>query len=141
MFTQSEEARIVGAIQEAERGTSGEIRLYVEDFCLRDHPVERAEEVFHLFGMHNTQNHNAVLLYIAPKSRHFAIWGDIGIHQKVGFGFWEAEKQLLREHFRRDEAGEGVVQCIQLIGHQLQTHFPSDTLDGHNELPDDIIYG
>ncbi len=141
LFTQDEEARIAAAISAAERGTSGEIRLFVEDFCLRDHPVERAAEVFQLFGMYNTKQRNAVLLYLAEKSRHFAIWGDTGIHERVGLQFWEAEKRLLREYLLRDEKAEGVCQVIQLIGEQLSRYFPTDDHHNENELPDDIIYG
>ena len=87
LFSKEEEQRITSAIKTAERKTSGEIRLFVEDVCFRDHPVERAEEVFQLFGMFNTKNRNAVLIYLAEKSRHFAIWGDSGIHELVGFQF------------------------------------------------------
>ena len=43
LFTKEEEARIVQAIRAAERRTSGEIRVFVEDFCDRDHPVARPQ--------------------------------------------------------------------------------------------------
>lgn len=141
LFSKEEEMRILEAIQLAEQGTSGEIRLFVEDFCLRDHPVERAEEIFQLHGMYHTQARNAVLIYLAEKSRHFALWGDTGIHERVGFQFWEAEKKLLREYLSRDEAAEGVCQIIRLIGEKLCTHFPFDGPHNDNELPDEIIYG
>lgn len=141
LFTKEEESRVMSAIRAAERGTSGEIRLFVEDFCERDHPVERAEEVFQLFGMFNTKERNAVLIYLAEKSRQFAIWGDAGIHERVGFQFWEHEKQLLREHLQHDEAAEGVCKAIYLIGSRLREHFPTDENLDDNELPDEIIYG
>lgn len=141
LFSKEEEARILQAIRAAESGTSGEVRLFIEDFCMRDHPVERAEEVFQMFGMFHTKNRNAVLLYLAEKSRHFAIWGDAGIHQKVGYQFWEAEKKLLREHLQQDDAVGGVIEVIALIGHRLRAHFPSDDKDNENELPDEILYG
>ena len=141
LFSKDEETRILEAIRTAERGTSGEIRLYVEDFCLRDHPVERAEELFQLHGMYHTQSRNAVLIYLAEKSRHFALWGDTGIHERVGFQFWEAEKRLLREHLLRDEAAEGVCHIVQLIGEQLRANFPFEGPHNDNELPDEIIYG
>ena len=141
IFTKEEEARILAAIRAAEQVTSGEIRLFVEDFCDRDHPVERAAEVFHLFGMFNTKQRNAVLLYIADKSHHFAIWGDSGIHERVGFQFWDAEKQLLREYLQQEKASEGVCRVIEQIGEQLRHHFPADPKDNDNELPDEIIYG
>lgn len=140
LFSKEEETRITSAIQTAEKGTSGEIRIFVEDFCLRDFAVERAEEVFQLFGMFNTRDRNAVLIYLAEKSRHFAIWGDAGIHEKVGFQFWEAEKKLLQEHFQADAAADGVCKAIEMIGNRLREYFPSDD-NNENELPDDIIYG
>jgi len=142
LFSKEEESRITAEIRQAERGTSGEIRMFVEDFCLRDHPVERAAEVFQLFGMYNTAARNAVLVYLAEKSRNFAFWGDTGIHDRVGFQFWTIEKQLLRDYLQRDEAAEGLCQVIRQIGDKLRIYFPAvddDTND--NELPDDIIYG
>jgi uncharacterized membrane protein len=82
------------------------------------------------------------LIYLAEKSRHLAIWGDSGIHERVGFQFWEHEKQLLREHLQQGDGVEGIRKAIYLIGGRLRDHFPSDDLgDDHNELPDEIIYG
>lgn len=142
LFTKEEEARIVQAIRAAERRTSGEIRMFVEDFCDRDHPVERAAEVFHLFGMFNTKARNAVMIYLAEKSHQFALWGDTGIHEHVGFQFWETEKRILREHLQRDEAAEGMCLVIEQIGERLREHFPAaDDDKNENELPDEIIYG
>ncbi len=141
LFTKEEESRITSAIREAELGTSGEIRLFVEEFCMLDQPVQRAEEVFQLFGMFNTKERNGVLIYLAEKSRHFAIWGDSGIHERVGFQFWEQEKQLMREHLQHDEAAEGICKAIGLISDKLHEFFPADENDNANELPDEIIYG
>ncbi len=140
LFSKEEEAHILEAIRWAERETTGEIRVFVEEFCQRDHPVERASEVFHLFGMYNTKYRNAVLIYLAEKSHHFAIWGDVGIHEQVGFQFWDAEKQLLRDHFVAGEYAQGISKVIKQIGQQLQQHFPEMPGD-ENELPDAIIYG
>jgi len=141
LFTKEEEARIVQAIRAAERRTSGEIRMFVEDFCDRDHPVERAAEMFQLFGMFNTKERNGVMIYLAEKSHQFALWGDTGIHERVGFQFWETEKRILREHLQRDEAAEGMCLVIEQIGERLREYFPADDDKNENELPDEIIYG
>lgn len=141
LFDKDDETRIAHAIRTAERGTSGEIRLFVEDYCMRDHPIERAQEVFQLFGMFNTKDRNAVLIYLAEKNRQFAIWGDAGIHERVGFQFWENEKKLIREYLQRDEAAAGVSKAILMIGDRLREYFPVDENEDDNELPDDIIYG
>lgn len=142
LFSKDEEADIVAAINDLERITTGELRLYVEDFCMRDHPVERAAEIFHLFGMHNTAERNGVLVYLAEKSRHLAIWGDTGINDRVGYEFWDEEKKLLREHLQHDQAAKGLQEVIRQIGQKLQAFFPADPNNPNvNELPDDIIYG
>lgn len=141
LFTQEEEVRIQEAIRAAERLTSGEIRLYVEDFCDREHPVERASELFQLFGLFNTRQRNAVLIYVAEKSRVFAIWGDSGIHARVGYQFWDAEKELLKAHLQQDAACAGICLVIEQIGERLKEYFPADPHDNENELPDEIIYG
>lgn len=142
LFSQEEEHRITSAIKAAERRTTGEIRLFVEDFCLRDHPIQRAVEIFEQFGMFNTRARNAVLIYLAEQSRHFAIWGDEGIHDRVGFKFWEDEKRLLREELQQGSPADGLCKVIFQVGEKLQLHFPaSDTEHNDNELPDDIIYG
>ncbi|MBK6932263.1 MAG: TPM domain-containing protein [Saprospirales bacterium] len=141
LFTQEEEARIQEAIRSVEQLTSGEVRLYVEDFCDREHPVDRASELFQLFGMFNTRQRNAVLIYVAEKSRVFAIWGDSGIHQRVGFQFWDAEKELLKTHLQKEQACTGICLVIAQIGDQLKQNFPADPDDNENELPDEIIYG
>ena len=141
MFTKQEEKQITQSIKAAEQQTSGEIRLFVEDYCLADDPVFRAAELFEALGMTKTKARNGVLLYIAPQSRQFAIWGDTAIHEKVGTDFWVAEKQLLRERLQKEAAVEGICQVIVAIGEQLKGHFPADPGDNENELPDEIIYG
>ncbi len=142
LFTPEEDRQIVGHIAAAEKRTSGEIRVFVEDFCFRDHPVERAAEVFVLFGMQNTRHRNAVILYLAQKSHHFAIWGDEGIHQRVGLDFWHTEKGILRTALQNEQAAAGVCAVIDQIGEKLALHFPPSPEDeDKNELPNEIIYG
>ncbi|MBL7776626.1 MAG: TPM domain-containing protein [Saprospiraceae bacterium] len=141
LFTKEEEAGILQAIRQAEQATSGEIRVFVEAFCDRDHPLERAAEIFHLNEMYHTKVRNAVLIYVAEKSRMFAIWGDAGIHEKVGYQFWDAEKQLMQTYLRRGQAAEGISLVITQIGEQLKHFFPANPADNENELPDAIIYG
>jgi uncharacterized membrane protein len=140
-FSESDEQHIVLAIRDAENASSGEIRLFVEDFCLQDDPLDRAAAIFHKAGMDKTRERNGVLVYLAPKSRHFAIWGDEGIHQAVGNSFWNAEKQLLTDYLREDRATEGICAVIRQIGDKLKTYFPADPHHNPNELSDDILYG
>lgn len=141
IFSKTEEQAVVRAIKAAETKTSGEVRVFIEEVCDAEHPLERAAVLFQEYEMTNTRERNGVLLYIATASRQFAIWGDSGIHQRLGQQFWEAEKHLLRQFLQQDKACEGVCAVISKIGDALKTHFPAHSNDNPNELPDDIIYG
>ncbi|PUZ22167.1 TLP18.3, Psb32 and MOLO-1 founding protein of phosphatase [Chitinophaga costaii] len=139
-FTEPEKARLIQAIRQAERLTSGEIRLYIESRCAYVDPLDRAKEVFGPMGMANTRLQNGVLLYVALLDKQFAILGDSGIHQKVGQEFWQAAAGKLKEHFSRGQVVEGLEACILEIGQSLRLHFPHLAED-ENELPDDIVFG
>ncbi|HEX5551643.1 MAG TPA: TPM domain-containing protein [Chitinophagaceae bacterium] len=139
-FTEAESEEIVEAIREAERMTSGEVRLFVEHRCQFVNAMDRALEVFAKLQMQQTQHRNGVLVYIAIKDRQFAILGDEGIHQKVGENFWKGQAAGLRNCFREGKVVEGIARCIREIGASLQHHFPYES-DDDNELPDNIVYG
>ena len=140
-FSKEEEKQIVTAIQEAEHQTSGEIRIYVESRCRFVDPLDRAAEVFNLLKMGNTKAHNAVLIYLAVKSRQMAIFGDQGIHEKVGDDFWKKEVMHIISQFQKDHYGDAMAKVIHDIGDALKYHFPFDRRTDINELPDDIVFG
>ncbi len=139
MFTEEEKQRIVTAIQEAERNTSGEIKLHVEPKCLSE-LMQRAQEVFVHLEMNRTQLQNGVLFYIALDDHKFAILGDAGIDAVVPDDFWESTKELMRDHFRQQKLIEGICAGIEKAGQQLKAHFPFQSTD-KNELSDDISFG
>ena len=140
-FTPTEKEAIVEAIRTAELRTSGEVRIYIEGRCKLVNPVHRAKEIFFGLKMDNTYQRNAVLLYVAMKDRQLAIYGDEGIHQKVGYDFWNAEVKTMLSHFNQQNFTQGFVQIIHDIGEALITHFPYDHKEDKNELPDDIVFG
>jgi uncharacterized membrane protein len=140
-FSEEEKKQIVTAIGEAEQQTSGEIRLYVESRCRFVDPLDRAAEVFAILKMGKTSNHNAVLIYVAVKDRQLAIFGDQGIHEKVGEEFWKKEVIHILSQFQRDHYAEALTKVIHDIGAALKYHFPYDRQTDINELPDDIVFG
>jgi len=140
LLTEAERQQLVQAIREAERLTSGEIRLYVESHCKYVNPMDRAKEIFAQLGMNKTKRSNGVILYIALRDRQFAIFGDKGIHEKVGSAFWVKEGELLVSHFTRNDYIGGIEACIREIGESLCQYFPFEG-DDENELPDDIVIG
>ena len=140
-FTDAETEQIVGAIREAERRTSGEIRVFVESRCGYMDAIDRAMELFLQLKMEKTDDRNAVILYVAIKDRQLAVFGDEGIHQKVGTEYWFKEVQLMISNFNKENYAEGIRQCVIDIGEALHYHFPYDNDTDKNELPDDIVFG
>ncbi|MES2779408.1 MAG: TPM domain-containing protein [Bacteroidota bacterium] len=138
-FTDTEQQQIVEAIKQAELNTSGEIRVHIEPTCEGD-PYERAQKVFESLGMDATDLKNGVLFYVAYTSKKFAILGDKGIHEKVSQQFWDAEKELLLQHFKEGSYAEGLIKAIGDAGQKLKTYFPY-AADDTNELSNDISFG
>ena len=99
-LTAKEEEEIVLAIQQAERNTSGEIRVHIEKTTAISH-YDRALEVFQMLKMFNTQQRNGVLLYIAVDDHKFVIYGDEGINAVVPTDFWETTKEVIQNQFKQ----------------------------------------
>lgn len=130
------EAEIVEAIREAEKDTSGEIRVHLE-YEDRGDPYLRAQEVFCRLKMDNTRQRNGVLLYVAVHARHFVILGDKGIDRVVPPDFWNTTRDLMQGHFRKGAFKEGIIAGVLSAGQQLKAHFPWRS-DDQNELSDAI---
>jgi uncharacterized membrane protein len=140
-FSPAEKARVIEAIRLAEQRTSGEIRIFIESRCRFVDPLDRAAELFWALQMDRTQDHNAVLIYVAMKDHQVAIYADRGIHEKVGEIFWRKEVIAMTTHFRENHYADALLEVINDVGEALYIHFPFNRDTDKNELPDDIVFG
>lgn len=140
-FTAEEKLGIVEALRNAEHMTSGEVRVFVESRCSYMDAIDRAAELFFKLEMDETFDRNAVLVYVAIKDRQLAVFGDEGIHKKVGGEFWNSEVQKMISSFNNDNYAEGIKEVVIDIGEALTKHFPYNNDTDKNELPDDIVFG
>lgn len=138
-LTAEQQETVVAAVRLAERGTSGEIRIHIDEECEGD-PIYRAEEVFFKLGMNRTERRNGVLIYLACNSRVFAIIGDKGINDIVPEGFWADVLSEMGKRFREGSYAEGLAEAAASIGIKLQQYFPIQA-DDINEQPDEISFG
>ncbi|TFG96187.1 MAG: TPM domain-containing protein [Calditrichales bacterium] len=138
-FSKSDKARIVEAIRDAEKQTSGEIRVHLESTCKTD-TLERAVKVFEKLKMHETQLHNGTLIYLAVKDKKFAIFGDKGINETVPENFWQDVRDCMRGEFNQGKFAEGLIAGIGMVGQKLKEIFPYQD-DDINELTDDLSIG
>jgi uncharacterized membrane protein len=138
-LTQEEENEIVEAICTAEKNTSGEIRVHIENSTSLD-VFERAMEVFHFLNMDQTELKNGVLIYLAVEDRTFVICGDKGINDLVTPDFWDTTKDVMVSHFKQNQFKQGLIEGILRAGEQLKTYFPWQEGDV-NELSNEISKG
>jgi uncharacterized membrane protein len=132
------EEQIVSAIRAAETQTSGQIRVFVSRHCVGD-ALLAAQRQFERLGMHHTRHRNGVLIFVAPRSQRFAIYGDTAIHEKCGDAFWQTLRDELVPHFQKGQYTQGLVHAIGKCGDLLAAHFPPDAAAA-NELPDAVAH-
>ncbi len=137
-LSDKEQEKIKHSIEWAEKATSGEIRVCVENNCKID-AYDRAIECFYDLKMDNTKLRNGVLIYVALDDHKFSIIGDQGINALVADDFWDSTKELMLEKFKAKDIAEGISVGIIEAGKQLKKYFPYQSNDT-NELSDDIVF-
>ena len=138
-LSKAEEQEIVQAIVEAEKNTSGEIRVHIEEHTEKS-PLERAQEVFFELKMDETQDRNGVLFYVCVSDKKFAILGDKGINEAVESDFWDCTKDVVIANFKEGNYKKGLVEGILRAGERLKKYFPYQS-DDTNELSNEISRG
>ncbi len=138
-FTPDDQLAIKRAIMDAEKNTSGEIRVHIEN-SFKGEVLDQAAFIFKNLKMHETEQRNGVLFYLAVSNRQFAIIGDAGINAKVPEGFWDRIKEIMTDKFRDNRFAEGLAEGIRLTGEKLVEYFPYQDND-LNELSDEISFG
>jgi len=117
-------AAVGAAIREAERSTTGEVRVAVL-------PRVRGglgKAVLHAaarFGMTRTKERNGVLILVDPARRAFLVWGDTAIHERVAPGSWTDVAAAIEDRFRAGDFTGGLVRGIETAGRELAARFPS----------------
>ncbi len=137
-FTKEQKSRIEKAITEAEKLTSGEIRLHI-DRTSHDNVLDTAVEVFGKLGMQKTELRNGVLFYMSIVDKKFAVIGDKGINETVPKDFWDTIYTTIVDFFRKGEFTNGLCWAIMEAGKQLAEHFPIQP-DDINELTNEISF-
>lgn len=132
-------SRIVRAIQDAEKGTTGEVRVHLSKRWLERDPLARARKLFKRFGMERTTFRNAVLIYVNLRKRRLAIVGDNGIHEILGPRYWETVATRLARDLRRTHHENAIAAAVREVGIQLARHFPAEAgAENPDELSNEV---
>jgi uncharacterized membrane protein len=137
-LTATERQRVQGAIGVAEKRTSGEIRVHLEDH-IEDDVLDHAAFIFEELGMHRTRDRNGVLIYLSVADRKVAVVGDAGINAAVPEGFWTDVVGVLKLHLAAGRHADGLCEAIHLVGEKLVSYFPLKR-DDRDELSNEISF-
>ncbi|MFI5185027.1 MAG: TPM domain-containing protein [Vicinamibacteria bacterium] len=130
--------KVVAAIRAAEARSTGELRVHVAHLEIDDaHRAAIAK--FEALKMTTTRERNGVLIFIAPRSRKFAVIGDTAIHARCGDELWREMAAAMSQDFRAGRFTEGIVKGLARAGDLLAQHFPRpEGRPDANELGDEV---
>jgi uncharacterized membrane protein len=115
--------RIRAAIDAAELGTTGRIGVRIVHGKTAD-ALDEARRHFAAARLHEHEQRNAVVFFVAPAARRFAVFGDVALHERVGEEFWQRLVGDMQPFFARGDMTEGLAMGIARVGEQLRHHFP-----------------
>ena len=137
LIAKLDDARIAEAIAAAEAKGTGEIRVCISSRP-REDPLAAARERFHKLGMDRTKRRNAVLIFFVPLTQKFAVYGDVGVHEKCGPEFWSALVDGMKPRLKEGQYTEAIVFAVAQVGEVLARHFPPDPSD-RDELSNQVV--
>ena len=136
--------RIRDVIAAGERGHAGELCLAIESrysfwgvlggLQIR----QRAEQVFSLLRVWDTEANSGVLLYLQLAERRVEIVADRGIAARVEPAIWQEICAEFADNMHAKPAAEAVVHCLGRINALLTANFPAEA-DNPRELPDEPV--
>lgn len=132
-----DDAAVAEAIRNAEKRTSGEIRVFISRHRTAN-PTREAHRQFALLEMSHTPLRNAVLLYFAPASGGFAIAADESITFRAGDAFAETVRAAIEPAWSEGRFHSAIVAAVEAAGIELSRHFPRSTLD-RDDLPNQVL--
>ena len=104
---------------------------------IEDAVKERAVYAFFEKGVHKTEEHTGILIFISLLERKVWILGDEGIHRKIRSDFWRSLVRELTDGIKSNQTSEALCRVIEKCGAELTVHFPGRAGD-KNELRDDV---
>ena len=132
---QIEHDHIHRAIQAAEENTAGRIVVYIGHRRVAD-PLAEARRLFRKLGLESDREKAALLLFVAPKTRKFAVVGGKALHEKLGQAWWDHLAEMIAQDFREGRYTAGLLAAIEEAGRVLQAHFPAAP---HSSRGPDVI--
>ena len=121
---QIEKPRLISALADAERKTTGRIYVYVSHRPITD-ALAAARRRFASLGLSRLHEDRAtVLIYLAPKTHKFAFVGDTAIHERCGEVYWQQVADALSRDLKTGDLTAALLNAIGSLKGTLEEHFP-----------------
>ena len=118
-----DQKRVRDAIVRAEEATDAPISVSIAPHVKGDVHSE-ALRALHRRGLSRTHDRHAVLFFVVPSRRQFAVVGDQGAHARLGQAVWESVVATVEKHVRAGDPTAGLIAGIEEVGQHLAQHFP-----------------
>jgi len=99
----------------------------------------RAEQAFYKHGLHRTQGHTGILIFVSLLEQRVQILVDTGINEHVPPGTWDGLVAGIVEGIKTGHAVDALCAAIDQCGALLARVSPAGSCDNPNELPDRAI--
>jgi uncharacterized membrane protein len=141
IFNRESLKRVEVAVSNSETSHTAEVRVAVEasltlrELFTKKTPRHRALEAFSILKVWDTEQNNGVLIYINVADRAVEIIADRGFEGHLTHVYWQQLCAQMLSGFQQDLFEQSLVQCVQKLSKDLETHFPSNGQVNPNELP------
>lgn len=98
----------------------------------------RAFQLFRTSAEARTRGRTGVLIYLSLDEHRAELIADAAIHARVAPEVWGEAMAALLAGVKDGRIGDGMADCVTLVGQVLAEHFPVSVGDT-NELPDRLI--
>jgi uncharacterized membrane protein len=139
-LTKAERAKLSRAIEAAEEGHRGEIRVHLEDRYPGDGPMGRAGALFIELGMDRTLDATGVLLYVAELDRKVAVFAGGGVYGARDPAQWKEVCATVAKGYHDGHRIEGLERGLKMLGEILRDAAPGEDEAG-DELPNEVNLG
>lgn len=147
-LTEAELQRIKAYITEAEKKTTGEIKVAIVSasgilphFRKADKErtvIRRAKTEFRRLGINKTKESTGILILISLEERMVRVQPDVGIDRLIHQNTWNTLVCCITEAFKNGQPVMGICNAVSKIGEILSMHFPAEGKI-HNQLSDDVV--
>ena len=133
-----EHDRVGAAIREAEKRSSGQIKVFITRRRPRD-VLAFARKSFRKLKLDRTKKRNGVLILVAPAVQKVAILGDTAVDTKSEEAFWDEVILQMQPDLKKGEFTLAIVGAVEKVGSELAKHFPPDDSGRQNEISDEVV--